>query len=136
MQMNISIRCAVSGDIPVLRALIETSVRTLQAFDYSAAQIDSALKTVFGVDSQLIADRTYFVAEAQSEGGEPVVAGCGGWSPRKTLFGGDRWTQREDDLLDPRQDAAKIRAFFVHPSWARRGIGGMILRACEAAAFA
>jgi len=86
---------------------------------------------VYGVDTQLIADETYFVAE-----GDGVIAGCGGWSKRKTLFGGDHWTNREDSLLDPQLDAAKIRAFFVHPDWARRGIGSMILEACESAAKA
>jgi GNAT superfamily N-acetyltransferase len=67
---------------------------------------------------------------------EKVIAGCGGWSKRKTLYGGDAWTEREDELLDPRCDAAKIRAFFIHPAWARRGIGSMILEACEQAARA
>ena len=93
--------------------------------------MEGALKSVYGVDSQLIADGTYFVAEAEN-----AIVGCGGWSKRKTLFGGDRWTEREDSLLDPIKDAAKIRAFFVHPDWTRRGIGGLILETCEAAARA
>ena len=144
--MNIHIRLATSVDIPVLRTLIDASGRGLQAQDYSPAQIEGALKTVFGVDSQLIADGTYFVAEAdpgtlqraeqKNVHAEPVIAGCGGWSKRKTLYGSDHWTGREDALLDPRHDAAKIRAFFIHPAWARRGIGSMILEACEAAARA
>lgn len=129
--MNFTLRQAVVADIPTLRELIDASVRGLQAMDYTPAQIEGALQTVYGVDSQLIADGTYFVVEAES-----VVVGCGGWSKRKTLFGGDRWTGREDSWLDPRQDAAKIRAFFVHPSWVRRGIGSMILEACERAAAA
>lgn len=129
--MNLSLRQAIPADIPVLRVLIDASVRGLQAADYTRTQIESALQTVYGVDSQLIADGTYFVVEAES-----VIIGCGGWSKRKTLFGGDRWTEREDALLDPRQDAAKIRAFFVHPDWVRRGIGSMILEACEGAAIA
>ena len=108
-------------------------MRGLQAADYTPNQIEGALQTVYGVDSQLIADGTYFVVEA---GSEPLIVGCGGWSKRKTLFGGDRWTGREDALLDPQQDAAKIRAFFVHPNWVRRGIGSMILEACENAATA
>jgi len=133
--MNIHIRRAVHEDIPVLRVLIEASVRGLQAEDYTPAQIEGALKTVYGVDSQLIADGTYFVAEAEaSENTAPEIVGCGGWSKRKTLFGGDHWSGRQDALLDPRQDAAKIRAFFVHPAWARRGVGSMILEACETAA--
>ena len=129
-----------------MQTLIDASVRGLQAQDYTPAQIEGALKTVFGVDSQLIADGTYIVAEANSDGNqraeqtvvkvEPMIVGCGGWSKRKTLYGGDRWTGREDELLDPLRDAAKIRAFFIHPAWARQGIGGMILEACESAARA
>jgi GNAT superfamily N-acetyltransferase len=99
------------------------------------------------VDTQLIADGTYFVAEADPGVGvgdsparpspaPPLIAGCGGWSKRKTLFGGDQWTGREAALLDPRHDAVKIRAFFIHPLWVRRGIGTMILEACESAAVA
>lgn len=129
--MNITLRQAVPADIPALRPLIDASVRGLQAADYTPAQIEGALQTVYGVDSQLIADGTYFVVEADT-----VIVGCGGWSKRKTLFGGDRWTGREDSLLNPEQDAAKIRAFFVHPDWVRRGIGSMILEACEKAASA
>ncbi len=149
--MSIRIRVATAEDVPVLRELIEASVRELQAEDYSVAQREAALRTVFGVDSQLIADGTYLVAEdcgaADTTGfGEraaladcrvsvlPRIAGCGGWSKRKTLYGGDHWTQREDSLLDPEKDAAKIRAFFVHPAWARRGVGTLILEACETAA--
>jgi len=138
MQANVRIRRAVAADIPVLRELIEASVRGLQARDYTPTQLESALKTVYGVDSQLIADGTYFVAEAEEVNvdREPFIAGCGGWSKRKTLYGGDRWTGREDELLDPLCDAAKIRAFFVHPAWARRGIGSKILESCESAARA
>lgn len=114
--------------------------------DYTTAQIEGALQTVFGVDSQLIADGTYIVAEALGAEGEPMpgwsaqatpmIVGCGGWSKRKTLFGSDHWTGREDTLLNPQEDAAKIRAFFIHPVWARRGVGSMILQACEDAARA
>jgi len=146
LQTNIHLRLALPTDIPVLQALIDVSVRGLQAQDYTPAQIEGALKTVFGVDSQLIADGTYIVAEANSDDNqraeqksvkvEPMIVGCGGWSKRKTLYGGDRWTGREDELLDPLRDAAKIRAFFIHPAWARQGIGGMILEACESAARA
>jgi len=139
--MKIRIRQATSSDIPVLRDLIEASVRGLQAQDYSPSQIDSALATVFGVDTQLIADGTYFVAEnvgatvpvVQGAPPAPRIVGCGGWSKRKTLYGGDQWTGREAALLDPQHDAAKIRAFFIHPAWARRGIGSLILEACESA---
>jgi GNAT superfamily N-acetyltransferase len=160
--MTIRIRLAEARDIPLLQKLIEASVRGLQARDYSAAQLEGALRTVYGVDTQLIADGTYFAAEAdatedaeKTEGAEKtdekteddrdssgessaarVLVGCGGWSKRKTLYGGDQFAGREDSLLDPAKDAAKIRAFFVHPEWARRGIGGMILEACEGAARA
>ncbi|MGA7854690.1 MAG: GNAT family N-acetyltransferase [Candidatus Acidiferrales bacterium] len=138
MPPPIHIRHAVRADIPALRALIEASVRELQAQDYTSAQIEGALDSVFGVDSQLIADQTYFVAEAEVNpaGSQPMAVGCGGWSKRKTLYGSDHWTAREDALLDPRHDAAKIRAFFIHPAWARRGIGTLILETCENAAKA
>jgi len=144
MQPNIHLRLAVPEDVPVLRELIDASVRGLQTQDYTPAQIEGALKTVFGVDSQLIADGTYIVAQAERTAIERagtknassrlMIVGCGGWSKRKTLYGSDHWTGREDALLDPLRDAAKIRAFFIHPDWARRGVGSMILQACENAA--
>jgi N-acetylglutamate synthase-like GNAT family acetyltransferase len=130
----IHIRKATIADIPGLREVIEASVRGLQTRDYTPAQIEGALKSVYGVDSQLIADETYFVAEIELQEGERAIVACGGWSKRKTLYGGDQFAAREDSLLDPACDAAKIRAFFVHPDWARHGIGGMILEACENAA--
>jgi GNAT superfamily N-acetyltransferase len=130
--MSFAVRLATPADVPVLSALIEASVRELQAADYSPTQLDAALSSVFGVDSQLIADGTYFVVEV--EGPEPVIVGCGGWSRRKTLYGGDRFAVREDSLLDPARDPARIRAFFVHPTWARRGIGALMLDTCERAA--
>jgi GNAT superfamily N-acetyltransferase len=143
---NIRLRLAVPEDVAVLHQLIDASVRGLQTEDYTPAQIEGALKTVFGVDSQLIADGTYIVAEADlnaaahAEGKNVpsgwMLVGCGGWSKRKTLYGGDHWAGREDSLLDPLRDAAKIRAFFIHPDWARRGIGTLILQACEDAARA
>jgi GNAT superfamily N-acetyltransferase len=132
--MNIAIRKATAADVPRLREIIEASVRGLQAEDYSPAQIEGALKSVYGVDSQLIADGTYLVAENSEVHDEPEIVACGGWSKRKTLYGGDQYAAREDSLLDPARDAAKIRAFFVHPKWARRGIGSLILGACEDAA--
>src|SRR5438270_5167848 len=129
---------AVASDIPVLRELIDASVRRLQFGDYSPAQIDSALKTVFGVDSQLVNDGTYLLVEAVPADlqNKLVIVAFGGWSKRKTLYGGDRWRDRQDDLLDPESDAAKIRAFFIHPDWARQGIGTLLLDACESAARA
>ncbi len=133
--VDFCLRQAEPADIPSLRRLIDASVRGLQARDYSASQIESALSSVYGVDSQLIADGTYFVVQANGGAGDVIVA-CGGWSKRKTLYGGDVWRAREDTLLDPQKDAAKIRAFFVHPDWVRRGLGTMLLEACERAAVA
>ena len=136
MKADFRIRPALLADLPVLRALIAASVRRLQAQDYTPAQMEGALTTVFGVDTQLIADGTYLVVEhcpAESQD-SPVIIACGGWSKRKTLYGADQWTDRHDDLLDPRHDAAKIRVFFIHPDWARRGVGTLLLDACENAA--
>jgi GNAT superfamily N-acetyltransferase len=129
--MQVRIRLAELDDVPILEGLIDESVMGLQAADYSEAQRRGALGTVFGVDSQLILDRTYFVAEFAG-----VVVGCGGWSRRQTLFGGDAAAGRVDRELDPARDAARIRAFFVRPGWERRGIGRQILEACETAALA
>jgi GNAT superfamily N-acetyltransferase len=133
--MNVHIRKATAADVPRLREVIEASVRGLQAADYSPAQIEGALQSVYGIDSQLISDGTYLVAEVFDSKNKPEIVACGGWSKRKTLYGGDQYAAREDSLLDPQQDAAKIRAFFVHPKWARRGIGSLILQACENAAL-
>lgn len=131
------IRLAQPDDIPALHELIEASVRGLQAGDYSPLQIEGALGTVLGLDTQLIRDQTYFVAEAATSGpDQPLFAACGGWSKRKTLFGSDNAITREPELLDPAIDAAKVRAIFVHPAFARRGLGTAILAHVEAAALA
>jgi GNAT superfamily N-acetyltransferase len=138
------LRLATEEDIPALHALIEASVRGLQAGDYTQPQIEGALGTVLGLDTQLIRDKTYFVAEiadavpdaAQYASARKPLAGCGGWSKRKTLFGADRGPGREPDLLDPATDAAKVRAIFVHPDFARRGLGSLILARVEAEAAA
>ena len=127
-----AIRAATLEDRAALGALIARSARELSAADYSAAQIDAALQSAFGVDTQLIADGTYFVVI--SSAGE--MAGCGGWSRRRTLFGSDQRQERNPDELDPRIDAARIRAFFVDPAHARRGIGRALLERCEAEARA
>ena len=129
--MNLNIRLAVPADIPSLTDLIAASVRIVQANDYTESQRESALASVYGVDTQLIADGTYFAAEVNG-----TIVACGGWSKRKTLFGADHYHGREDSLLDPASDAAKIRAFFVHPDWVRKGIGTQVLEACESAAMA
>jgi len=126
--MNYSIRKARLADKPAIEKLIEESVRGLSRDDYDARQIELSIKTVFGVDTELIADETYFIAEAET--GE--IAGCGGWSKRKTLYGASVYAaSRDSELLDPERDAAKIRAFFIHPEFARKGIGTLILDACE-----
>jgi N-acetylglutamate synthase-like GNAT family acetyltransferase len=122
------LRLACEKDIPALEILIPLSVRTLQAAHYSPAQMEAALGPVFGVDSKLIQDGTYFVVEHEGE-----IIACGGWSRRKALFGGDRERPGEDALLDPKHNPARIRAFFVHPEFVRRGIGRKILIACETA---
>ncbi|MGA7107973.1 MAG: GNAT family N-acetyltransferase [Terracidiphilus sp.] len=131
-----ALRLATDEDIPSLDALIEASVRGLQADDYTAAQIEGALGTVLGLDTQLIQDRTYFIAEVHVEDSKERkrFAGCGGWSKRKTLFGADRGPGREPELLDPAIDAAKVRAIFVHPDFARQGLGSLILVTVENAA--
>jgi GNAT superfamily N-acetyltransferase len=123
-----TVRLARQDDIPALEKLIRLSVRQLQADHYSRAQIEAALGSVFGVDRQLIHDGAYFVVQRGNE-----IIGCGGWSKRKTLFGGDHQTNRDDAELNPASDAARIRAFFVHPAWARRGIARAILEECERA---
>ena len=131
--MDIRIRTATTSDIPAMELLIERSVRGLQAEHYTAEQIDRALRVAYGIDSQLVTDGTYFAVE--SSAGTTLVA-CGGWSRRTTLHGSDRWAPRSEAVLDPRHDAAKIRAFYVDPTWARRGIGSQLLQTCETAARA
>jgi GNAT superfamily N-acetyltransferase len=126
--MTIFIRVAVLEDVPALERLIPESVWSLQKGDYTHEQMEGALGTVFGVDRQLIRDGTYFVVEDQAA----IIAG-GGWSKRRTPFGSDHTPAKDDAVLDPMREPAKIRAFFVHPAHARRGIGGKLLEACEAA---
>lgn len=111
-------RLARRHDIPALNALIDASVRGLSTAVYTPQQIESAMRHMFGVDTQLVDDGTYFVLEAD---GHPVA--CGGWSGRQTLFGGDQHKSGTDTPVDPSVMPARIRAFFVHPSYARRGLG-------------
>jgi N-acetylglutamate synthase-like GNAT family acetyltransferase len=123
------LRPAQEQDIPALERLISLSVRGLQGSHYSSEQMDAAIGSVFGVDRQLIRDGTYYVVEQTNE-----LIGCGGWSKRKTLFGSDHHQPTRDDAeLDPGVDAARIRAFFVHPEHARRGVGRAIVEVCETA---
>jgi GNAT superfamily N-acetyltransferase len=124
--MDYQLRRATVEDRAALERLIAESARGLSRGDYSEAQVEAAIASVFGVDTDLVHDGTYYVAEA---GDEPI--GCGGWSKRKTLFGGDRFAARDSGELDPLTEPAKIRAFFVHPDWARRGVAGAILETCE-----
>jgi len=131
-----SLRAATHDDVEEIRALIRASAHGLSAGDYSGAQIEGALAGAFGVDTQLLKDGSYFVAESRTPGGAPALIGCGGWSFRRTLFGGDARADRDPQPLDPRVDAAKIRAFFVHPDWARRGVGAALLERCEQCAQA
>jgi GNAT superfamily N-acetyltransferase len=125
----LAVRTATLADRDVLRDLIARSARQLSAADYRPEQVEGALQGAFGVDSQLIHDATYFVVEDDG-----VIVGCGGWSYRKTLFGGDKRPERDAAELDPRTEAAKIRAFFVDPAHARRGIGTLLLEKCESEA--
>ena len=124
------IRLATFEDVPELQQLIAHSVRGLSGGYYTTGQIESAIRYIFGIDSQLIIDGTYYVFEKQG-----FLAGCGGWSKRNTLYGGDQRKDIEDPLLDPASDPGKIRAFFVHPEHARQGIGSQIIKTCEEAAL-
>ena len=127
----IALRLVTPADLTALRELIPASVRALSRGFYSPEQIESAIRHVFGVDTQLIADGTYFAAHLRGQ-----LAGCGGWSRRSTLFGGDQMKVGPDPLLDPATEPARIRAFFVRPAHARLGVGSRILQECVRAARA
>jgi len=129
--MYIEYRIATFADVPAIEALIPASARGLRGSFYTAGQVEGALGTVFGVDSQLIKDGTYFVAVADKR-----IVGCGGWSKRLTAFGGDAAKKEEDRLRDPKSEPAMIRAFFVHPEYSRKGIGREIMRLSESGARA
>jgi GNAT superfamily N-acetyltransferase len=130
--MDLTIRPARADETAALESLITASARNLSRGFYTEEETEAAITHVFGVDSELVADGTYLVV-ADAAG---TILGCGGWSKRATLFGGDRFSGRESGLLDPARDAAKIRAFFVAPQAARRGVGAALLKACEDAAAA
>ncbi len=123
---TIQIVAADLNDVPALNQLIQLSAASLSHGFYDATQIDALNHHVFGVDSALIADRSYFKVLRD----EQLIA-CGGWSRRKTLYGGDQRRIGLPELLDPAHDAAKIRAFFVHPAAARQGVGRQLLQHCE-----
>jgi GNAT superfamily N-acetyltransferase len=126
MDTQVELRKATLADEAAIEALIAASARALGAGDYAAEQIEAALLGAWGVDTELIRDGTYFVGQAQD-----ALILCGGWSFRATAFGGDAHTARESRRLDPEREAARIRAFFVHPAWARRGLGTRLLALCE-----
>jgi GNAT superfamily N-acetyltransferase len=125
------VRVATMADVPALQALIARSVRELSAGFYTTAQVEAALVSVFGVDTQLIADGTYYVIDAPAG-----PAAAGGWSFRRTLYGGDQWKGDADPRLDAATEPARIRAFFVHPEWARRGLARALYTECSRAALA
>lgn len=130
--MQLSHRLAQENDIPAIRDLMAASIaENMKAF-LSATEIEAAKETM-GVDQTLIEDQTYFVVEAEHEG-KTIMVGCGGWGKRKTLYGGDHTVGRDDSLSDPAVDAARIRAMYTHPDWARKGIGSYLLDIGEAAA--
>src|SRR5262249_47645779 len=125
---DIKVRIAAGADVPALSDLIGRSARALGRGFYTDEETESAIRHVFGVDSTLISDGTYFVAELDG-----ALAGCGGWSRRRNLYGGDQRPIGPQDLLDPARDAARIRAFFVAPEAARRGVGRRLYEACVVA---
>lgn len=122
-------RLATEADLPALRALMDVAIAEhLKAF-LDPAQVELS-RSIMGLDTQLVADRTYFIVQEDDR-----IAGCGGWSRRATLYGGDHSTsQRDAALLDMGKDAARIRAMYTHPEFKRRGVGRLILDLCEAAA--
>jgi GNAT superfamily N-acetyltransferase len=127
----VKLRVATMADVPALRTLIAASARGLSAGFYSAAQVEAAVTHVFGVDTQLIVDGTYYLIESAGS-----LTAAGGWSGRRTLYGGDQMKRSEDPLLDPAAEPARIRAFFVHPDWARRGLARQLYNECARAAWA
>ena len=129
--MDYQVRHATLDDRQAITHLIAESARRLSREHYADAQIEAAIASVFGVDTTLIEDGTYFVAEQEGE-----LIGCGGWSKRKTLYGGDQFSDRDTAMIDPASEPSRIRAFFVHPGHARKGVARAILSVCETEAKA
>src|SRR5918911_529546 len=129
--MTFTLRKATLDDRPILEGLMAESARGLSRQDYTGAQIEAALGSAMGVDTELIRDGTFFVVEAEGE-----IVACGGGSKRRGLVGADNQAGRQSEVADPTRDAARIRAFFVRPAWARQGIGRALLQRCEAEARA
>jgi GNAT superfamily N-acetyltransferase len=131
MERTFLLRPAQEVDMPVLRDLIERSAAALSVGFYTQQQVESVTREVFGVDSQLVADATYYAIETDG-----AIVACGGWGRRSTSFGGDQAKSEPERLLDPATEPAKIRDFFVDPRWARRGLGSMLMTHCAAQAAA
>ncbi|MER9332866.1 GNAT family N-acetyltransferase [Mesorhizobium sp. M0293] len=121
-------RLATRADMPALAVLMNAAIGELQKPFLTEEQIASS-RSIMGLDTQLVDDGTYFIVEQNG-----VLAGCGGWSRRATLYGGDRSPGRDAALLDPTKDAARVRAMYTHPSFIRRGVGRLVLTLCEDAA--
>lgn len=126
--MEFTHRIATSDDLVALEAIMDAAISELQQGFLSPEQIESS-RTIMGIDTQLIKDGTYYVVLDGD-----AIAGCGGWSRRATLYGGDHTPGRDPELLDPTVDAAKVRAMYTNPAYARRGVGRLILSLCEQAA--
>jgi len=126
--MNFSYRLATLEEVPLLERLMDASIRELIGAHLDAARVDASFDFM-GVDTQLIEDETYFVVLCEDR-----IAGCGGWSRRATMFGGDHTAGRDARLLDPATEPARVRAMYTHPDFARRGVGRLVLSICEAAA--
>lgn len=129
IEQTYSLRLALASDAPVLKGLIQRSAKALSVGFYTQEQTEAVADEVFGVDSQLLADRTYYAIEAAGE-----IVACGGWGRRSTLCGGDQAKPAAERLLDPSLEPARIRAFFVDPALARRGLGSMLMTHCAAQA--
>ena len=123
--MNLNFRLANSDDIPAVKGLMEQSITELLGNYLNEEELEASFESM-GLDGQLILDKTYFLIDF-----EGILVGCGGWSNRKTLFGGNHTPNRSNDFLNPNNDSAKIRAMYTHPDWARKGIGTLILELAE-----